>query len=321
MLANHRNNPQFDLYMESELGGLKRSRAFIKSLCKEFHNDNLFFGKDCLDIGSSAGNTLITLIEHGADRAVGVEIEEGRYQTALININECAKNTNGKIQMFKEDIQNEGIKRIGQFDIIFCNDVLEHVMNPKQAIKQICKLLKNNHDAFAYVNLRNFQHPENIIHEPHYDFPGMTLLPHELAKKYYNSCRKDDALEYEVYHWRPFDYYKNTFESHGKRCEIYTNINTEIAGMTHIENESEKILLEFNKFSEKNKLDVFLKKEINKYINEYLSDMKKLIYGHRTTNDFRLLEKFYLHYCIVNIVMIVTNKTKRHLYLERENDR
>lgn len=100
MLANHKNNPQFDLYMESELGSLKRSRAFAKSLCKEFYNDNLFFGKDCLDIGSSAGNTLIMFIESGADKAVGIEIDEGRYQTALININECTKNTNGKIQMF-----------------------------------------------------------------------------------------------------------------------------------------------------------------------------------------------------------------------------
>lgn len=49
--------------------------------------------------------------------------------------------------------------------------------------------------------------------------------------------------------------------------------------------------------------------------------MKKHICEYRATNDFRLLEKFYLHYCVVDIAMIVTNKTKSPLYLEKKNDR
>ncbi len=308
MLTNHKNNPQFNLYLDSELGSLQRSRTFIKSLCNEFGNSMLFSDKKCLDIGSSQGNSLIAFIENGAIQATGIEIEEGRYQTALININGYPDKIKKKIKIFREDIQNENISSLGQFDSIFCIDVLEHVEDPMLAVKNICHLLKNNNDAFAYIKLRNFQHPENIIHEPHYDLPGMCLLSHDLAKKYYSLCKKDNNLEYEVYQWMTFYDYQKMFKSFGINCKFFSKINPEISAINHIEKEAQRILPEFNGFCEKQGLSDQLKNDTLSSINDYLFNMKDLIDKCRSTNNTDLLEMFYLKYVVFDIIMLATNE-------------
>lgn len=308
MLSKHGNNPQFDLYMESELGSLKRSRAFIKFLSREFNNDNLFAGKKCLDIGASSGNSLIAFVENGAVQAAGIELCEGRFQTASVNIGGCSSAVRRKIKMFREDIQNEEVARLGCFDIIFCNDVLEHVENPLSAVRQICRLLSSNPEAFAYVNLRNYSHPQNILHEPHYDLPGMVLLPHDRAQEYYMACNKDNLLKYEVYHWMSFYDYERLFNSFGKACRFHGALKPDISGVDYIENEAEKIPQAFNEFSERINLGPCYKKEIEEYIMAYLSRMRHLADEIRGTKDRSLLEIFYLTYVIFDIAMIVTSE-------------
>ncbi len=308
MLSNYRDCPQFDLYVESELGSLNRSREFNKSLCRELKNPALFRGKECLDIGSSQGNSLIAFAESGAAKAAGIEISEDRYQTALININGCPNEVKTKIQMFRQDIQDEKVAGIGQFDIIFCIDVLEHVQDPRQAVKQICGLLKNRSDAFAYVKLRNFQHPQNVMHEPHYDLPGAVLLPYELAKQFYNLCRTSDLLEYEVFHWMSFYDYQAMFQSFGKKCTFWGDKDPEPSCINLVQNESTKILQVFNEFSDKYNLPHGLGKEIHTFIDQYLTTLKDLILEYNVTKNRSLLQRFYLNYAVFDIVMLVTNE-------------
>lgn len=308
MLNSHKNNPRFGLYMESELGSLNRSRFFIKSLSEVFRNRNLFLEKKCLDIGSSAGNSLIAFIEYGASRAVGIEVCEGRFQTAKINIDGCSEDSKRKIKIYREDIQNVEVLKLGQFDTIFCNDVLEHVKDPVLAVKHICKLLSNKRDAFAYVNLRNYQNPENIVHEPHYDMPGMVLLPYEVAKEYYASCSRDNVLQYEVYHWKSFFDYKKMFQSFGKKCEFYGGVNPKLSDIQHMEEKAGKLLDEFKAFSDGKGLEPRLRRTIEEHINDYMVKMGKAAEECRMAHDERLMMEFYLNYVVFDIKMLVRNK-------------
>ena len=310
MLTHYKDNPQYEAYLEAELGSLKRSRKMMKSLCQKFKNNHLFLGKECLDVGSSAGNSLIAFVENGAARATGIEICEGRYQTASVNVSGCSEEIRSKIQMFREDIQNLEITRVGPFDIILCIDVLEHVEDPRQAIKQICGLLKNSPDAFAYVKLRNFQHPKNVIHEPHYDFPGMILLPHHLAKRYYECCKPSNPTGYEVVNWLSFYDYQAMVKSFGKRCTFFDPIHPHASGCDYMKKEIKKVTVTFDKFSEKHLLDLSLKNEIRRYVDDYRSKIETLIREYRSTRDRLLLEMFYLNYMVFDIVMLITNETQ-----------
>jgi 2-polyprenyl-3-methyl-5-hydroxy-6-metoxy-1,4-benzoquinol methylase len=308
ILDSHKDNLLFDLYLESELGCLNRSRALMASLRREMRNDALFAGKKCLDIGCSAGNSLIAFVENGASQATGVELCEGRFQTALLNISGCADNVKQNIRLIREDIQTLETAEIGQFDIIFCNDVLEHVDDPILLIRQICSLLKKTPGAFAYVNLRNYQHPANVIHEPHYDFPGMVLLPPKLALEYYNSCSRDKSLKYEVYHWMSFHDYRDMFNSCGKQCYFYGSMKPEMSEINHIEKESKRILLEFDAFSSGYNLDPALRKDIHTCINEYLLKLRCRANECRTGGGMKALENFYLDYVIFDICMLVNSE-------------
>jgi SAM-dependent methyltransferase len=307
MLRNHKDSPQFDLYVDAELGSLNRSREFIKSLCKKFGSPRLFSGKACLDIGSSAGNTLIAFTEYGASRATGIEISPQRFQTALVNIQECPQETRGKIQMWQDDIQNEEITRLGQFDVIFCSDVLEHVANPSLAIKQICSLLKDTAEAFAYVKLRNFQHPQSVRHEPHYDFPGMVLLPQERAQAYFDLYRPDPKLDYEVQHWMSFSAYQDFFHSSGKVCGYFGGIHPDPSSLNHIEQEANLVAVEFDRFCKARHLDSALAKEIRYQIDLYLEKLKARITNCRSSGSKQLLEEFFLEYVIYEIIMLISN--------------
>jgi len=307
LLSHYKENPLYELYMEAELGSLKHGRELTTFLCQHFGNDHLFLNKECVDIGSSAGNLLIALVEQGAARAFGIEICEGRYQTALINMNGCLPEIKSKIHMVRDSIENEEITRIGQFDIILCTDVLEHVQDPPQAIKQICRLLKDDPDAFAYIRLRNFQHPQVVIHEPHYDLPAMVLLPAELSQPYYEACKPSDPIDFEALHWLSFYDYQALFKSFGKRLTFLGNIHPEPSCIDNVKNETQELTKAFDAFSERHHLVADLRKEIHRYINDYQSRMDSLIREYRSTGDRRLLETFYLNYVVWDIMMLITN--------------
>ncbi len=310
MLNHHKENPLFDLYMESELGSLKRSRVFMESLCQDLGSPGLFHGKECLDVGSSAGNSLIAFIEGGARRAAGIEISTDRYETGKINIQECRPEVKAKIQMIRADIQDERVASLGQFDIIFCTDVLEHVSDLQKAIENLCLLLKNAPEAFAYVKLRNYQHPENVLHEPHYDLPGMVLLPPEWARKYFEFCQADRGLPYEVNEWKSFLEYQQLFQSCAKECSFWGPVNPDPSLTSEMERRGKVLVTEFDRFRETHSLPPDLEKEIRKFLNLYRKKMKGLIEEYREKGSKELLERFHLEYGIYDIVMLVTNKGK-----------
>jgi SAM-dependent methyltransferase len=310
MLNHHKENPLFDLYMESELGSLKRSRVFMEALCHNFGNPGLFHGKECLDVGSSAGNSLIAFIEGGARRAAGIEISTDRYETGMINIQECRPDVKAKIQMIHADIQDEKVTSLGQFDIIFCTDVLEHVSDLQKAIRNLCRLLKKVPGAFAYVKLRNYQHPENVLHEPHYDLPGMVLLPIEWALKYFDFCQADRGLRYEVNEWKSFFEYQELFQSCAMECSFWGPLNPQPSLIPEIEKRAKVLVTEFDRFRETHPLPPDLEKEIRKYLNLYLNKMQRLIQEYEEKGSKELLERFYLEYGIYDIIMLVTNKGK-----------
>jgi 2-polyprenyl-3-methyl-5-hydroxy-6-metoxy-1,4-benzoquinol methylase len=310
MLSHHKENPLFDLYMESELGSLKRSRVFMESLCHNFGSPGLFRGKECLDVGSSAGNSLIAFIEGGARRAAGIEISLDRFDTAAINIQECRPHIRAKIQMIRADIQDDKVASLGQFDIIFCTDVLEHVSDLQTAIGNLCRLLKNTPEAFVYVKLRNYQHPENVLHEPHYDLPGMVLLPPEWAHKYFDYCQADRGLHYEVNEWKSFFEYQALFQSFAKECSFGESVNPEPSLIPEIERQAKVLVTEFDRFQETHALPQDLEKEIRKYLNLYLQKMQRLIQEYQEKRSTESLERFYLDYGIYDIILLVTNKGK-----------
>ncbi|MGC2063330.1 MAG: methyltransferase domain-containing protein [Thermodesulfovibrionales bacterium] len=304
----HKHNKMFDIYLETELGSLNRSRNHTGAFCEYFGDRTLFSGKECLDIGCSSGNSLIAFAEREAARAIGIEVSSGRYKTALVNAAGCPETLRSRLQLLNADIQTIDPGHLGSFDIIFCNDVLEHVVNPAEVVEKICLLMKDLPGAFTFVNLRNFQNPRNVLHEPHYDMPCLSLLPYELAVQYYNCCRQDTALAYEVRQWDTFENYRAMFEVHGKRCTFFGETVPALSVIDQVVSEAREIQPIFENYCREHRVPDNLRISMNNYLLEYLSGIEDMGRACNEDHGIQLMQAFYLKYGVFNIDMMIMNK-------------
>jgi 2-polyprenyl-3-methyl-5-hydroxy-6-metoxy-1,4-benzoquinol methylase len=308
IVRNHKDNPLFDSYLESELGSLNRSRDYIRALCDHFDDKDLFQGKECLDIGCSSGNSLIAFMESGAARAVGIEVSPGRYETALLNTGGCPEAIRSGVQLLNADVQTIDPGQVGRCDVIFCNSVLEHVSNPDVTIRKICLLMKDLPRAFAFVKIWNYQYPKTVLHEPHYDLPGLTLLPYELAKDYYLHCRKDSGIDYEVYHWHDHDYYQARFTASGKNCGLYAATEPTPAKIDCLCLEAAGLLELFEETCSRYHISGAMRLEIRPYLETYLSEISERVETCRRTGSQEVIQAFWHRYGMHVMDMIITNR-------------
>lgn len=308
LISLHKHNKMFDIYIETELGSLNRSRDHVRAFCAYFGDKALFSGKACLDIGCSSGNSLIAFAEHGAARAVGLEVSSGRYQTALVNAAGCPDAVRSVLQPLHADIQTIAPAQLGSFDIIFCNDVLEHVADPVAAVEKICLLLKDLPTAFAYVNLRNFQNPRTVLHEPHYDIPCLSLLPYDLAVQYYNWCRQDPTVPYEVFRWDTLENYRTMFEASGKQCTFFGEAAPGLSVIDQLFGEMADLQPALEQYCREHSVPDDIRISVGSYLSGYVSEMQLLGQACREDPGGQLLQLFYQKYGVMNIDMLITNR-------------
>jgi ubiquinone/menaquinone biosynthesis C-methylase UbiE len=137
-------------------------------------------GKRVLNVGSGIGSFDIAMQKYGAD-IYGIEPDDLEYAIAI------------------ERIENKGLKcniqkAVGEklpfmddfFDLVTSFQVMEHVQNPGEVIKEMVRVTKKN--GIIYINMPN----HNSFWEGHY---GCFWWPHfykPLAKLYIKYIRKKD---------------------------------------------------------------------------------------------------------------------------------
>ena len=167
-------------------------------------------GRRMLDVGCGYGGTLICFAEQGCD-VVGVEIDperagEGKKRIADVGI---------KVDYRLDDVCSPGItERLGTFDIIVVQDVLEHVMDPGLTIRTLSSLLRK--DGVIYVVVGNKYSPDQLLADHHYAQAGMTVLSRPQAIEYYQLATGYAPEHYAVGYWRTEFYYRRMF----KRCGV-----------------------------------------------------------------------------------------------------
>ena len=93
-----------------------------------------------LEIGCGEGGNLTPFLEAGCKKIVGIDmstakIEDGKKIFANIDIN-------NNVELIADDIYNLSPDIIGQFDIIFARDVLEHIHNQERLMGFIKGFMK-----------------------------------------------------------------------------------------------------------------------------------------------------------------------------------
>ncbi len=138
-----KSHQQYDVWLNYALSTNQRGRYAIDKLLKFTFS---LKGKRLLDIGSGYGGTCIAAAQRGA-QCVGIEIDPKLIELADINRQD---HPHLATTFFQMDILDwEQAKRLGHFELITCDNVIEHVAVPERLIAHFSLLLRKG--GFAYM--------------------------------------------------------------------------------------------------------------------------------------------------------------------------
>lgn len=104
---------------------------FLHKYCQSQHkNINI------LDVGCGTGNKMLYLHQEGYTNIIGIDYEPKAFKKMLIK--------HPELNIKQGNAENLSQFRDKQFNLAYCNQVLEHLPNPKLAIKEAYRVLKKN---------------------------------------------------------------------------------------------------------------------------------------------------------------------------------
>ena len=171
-------------------------------------------GKDVLDVGCGYGGLLITMKEAGARSLTGIEVYVPRVEWGTKRM----KSLGYEAKLMEMDVcLPDTPEKLGTFDIILAQDVIEHVPDPKRTIDHLVKMLRP--DGAIYVQVGNKFSPDQLVADHHYRLPGITMLSRAQAIEYFCTRKHLSEEMYGVGYWREEKYYKNVFRQRGINLE------------------------------------------------------------------------------------------------------
>jgi len=160
-----------------------------------------------LDAGCAYGGTLRAFLSMGAD-VLGVDIDKELLDFAHLNM---AKEDPNRFELLHCGIEDLSPSAVGQFDLITCDNVLEHVDDPTSSVARLADLLTPG--GLLYVAVPNPFAPAQIQSDPHFGIFGITLLDRQNAEKYYRECGWEGS--YTVGHYASVEEYFSWFAEAG----------------------------------------------------------------------------------------------------------
>jgi MoaA/NifB/PqqE/SkfB family radical SAM enzyme/SAM-dependent methyltransferase len=162
-------------------------------------------GKRVLDVGCGYGGMLTVLAEQGA-QAAGIEIGDCPSRVGQHRLRDLGL----QVDWHQGDLcDQEFIRRLGTFDVIVCQDVLEHVLDTSRAITNLCALLRNG--GVLFVQVPNKYAAEYILADHHYALFGISLLSRAQAIEYWRLPYAQARVDYTVGYLRSEKYYRQAF--------------------------------------------------------------------------------------------------------------
>lgn len=202
------SNPLKKMYLDFAMSTISRGED-AKRIVSSYVD---IADKRYLDVGCAYGGFLVAFSNGKAKQAVGIDISEYLLDYSKALITDC----DIRAQVYKKDILDEkDIAELGKFDIITCNDVIEHVDIPKNALENMASLLEDQ--GLLFMQIPNRLSANFIKSDGHFQLFGITVLPKNLADEYYNQLnpgKKHDVT------YKSLNYYIDNLNKSGLVCEV-----------------------------------------------------------------------------------------------------
>lgn len=196
--------PVVEMYVTYALSTNERGRTTAGLIERQRGID----GCSYLDIGCAYGGFLVAFAERGAS-VMGIEIDPVLIEIGKANLADAG--LDARILQRDATRIEQLVELVNRFDIITCNDVIEHVDNPRALVENISLLLRRG--GSAYLEIPNRNHPKFVLEDGHYMLFGITLLDHQEAELYYKTLRPHGIYNTQFY--LELDQYESLFNRFG----------------------------------------------------------------------------------------------------------
>ncbi len=190
------SHPNYERWKRAREIAVQRGE-FVKSVIRKVITPE---GLNILDLGSGEGGTSIAFAEDNSVVSFDLsKVRLLRQQNGTGNFNKVFGNA--KLLPFKNNT----------FDLIILQDVIEHIDKREEIVIELNRILKNS--GVIYLSTPNKLSLINIISDPHWGLPIVSLLKRESIKKYYlKKFRPQDYDRSDIAVLLSFNQIKKMFE-------------------------------------------------------------------------------------------------------------
>ena len=189
-------------------------------------------GSRVVDLGSGEGGVSIAFALRGAE-TTALDAEPDRIDRMNVWASEHNVYVNGMVA----DAMETGLPD-GQFDIVICNDLMEHVRQPQKLAYEINRLLKEG--GIAYLSVPNKLSIFGFLRDSHLGLTGIIWMPRWLARIYAERIRRRTKY-YTVFVVPTHRYLKKIFREAGiELTPVFTESPSEKIINPHLMNPSPK---------------------------------------------------------------------------------
>jgi len=137
-------------------------------------------GRRILDAGCAYGGLIRAFLRRDAKEVVGIDVDPSLLELATLNLESEDRHRYRLLQRGIEEFQPEADVT---FDLIVCDNVLEHVADPEDSVRKLARLLAP--EGSIYIAVPNPFSPPQIKSDPHHGLFGITLLERSHALRYF----------------------------------------------------------------------------------------------------------------------------------------
>lgn len=201
------NHPNYKRWQRSREISYERGK-FVKKVISQYKElSNLAI----LDIGSGFGGTIENFIGNG-NEIYSIEIDSYKLQNQI---------NHPSVKKFLVNAQSMPFNK--KFDVIILQDFIEHIENTESFIKYILNFLKD--DGIIYLSTPNKLSVINIISDPHWGFPLVSIMSRKLIQKFFIPIfRKSEKHRTDTAELKTLKSLSKIFNQCGAEFQLQTNL-------------------------------------------------------------------------------------------------
>lgn len=207
--------PLSQMYVDFAMTCVQRARAAAAhiGLALEGAEDaeQVAAGKRYLDVGCGYGGFVREFAQRGYE-AVGVELQRHLAEFSRAN---CVDLPNARI--VEGDLLKLDAGGIGTFDLISCNDVIEHVQDATVAIEVLARMVRPGGELF--LEIPNKDCIDSVRSDGHFQQFGVTLLERHASAALVESMSGTTNYLVEMGEMYGLQFYLSALESAGLDVE------------------------------------------------------------------------------------------------------